>query len=644
MSATRRHASLGLATLLSATALGLASTALAGARDLRFETAPAMLAANEEWLTFSCELPDGQVPIGSAKSVEMYYYSRYGLGNLLMRSGMGVHLVHNPLFAEHVATDEGMPWYGQPDGSRQFLMHKAAQFVSATGGQHASIPLPLPGAFPIYLEFNSGVPAFQQAPDLSDLSTLRWDADQMDQTMSPAGWGQAMMKEVLWARDFFTGTHTVDGVTYLGNGKDDGANGFRGAMLTGLAITKSAALKNVLAYSPATGELGAVDPMTYDPMHGLQYYPHEYTVDLMQPPMVGAPPMPTAFHVTDDRSVLMDVSSLLWAESEFYFYSDPTIEDDYNAVFGDPRWMPADNDGARAIFPSKVHMLAKGLTAVNFKNLKMLHFNDTHGAFVDVWSPSEGQGTHVDVVQVGLTVTALANTFQHMHDVPMMRDGAQMMLRAQAEFLLAHQNDDGSIANGFTLKSKAGKVKADRDAPTLAAQSQAIRAWIEAYHVTDDQRYVDAAERTYDYMEATLWSEAAGVYRSSAGADESEFDGINFATTLGALRELGIVREGDARRQIVGRLDSFFEQVAQRGGLQIAEIGMTGEPIPGMAERQQMMGQMQAMMATDPEGAQAMRMHMADSDGDGVPKPIFVMGTEFGAAPVQAARITLETR
>ena len=85
-------------------------------REMRFDTKAAMYAANEEWLTFACELPDGQVNIGSRKSMEMYYYSMYGLGNLLFRSGMGIHIVHNPLFTKHVKEDEGMPWYHHEDG------------------------------------------------------------------------------------------------------------------------------------------------------------------------------------------------------------------------------------------------------------------------------------------------------------------------------------------------------------------------------------------------------------------------------------------------------------------------------------------------------------------------------------------------
>lgn len=143
---------LGLATALALTTLMPANAMQDGhkVRSAEFDTASAMYAANEEWLTFACELPDGQVNIGSAKSVEMYYYSRYGLGNLLLRSGMGVHMVHNPLFAQHVAMDEGMPWHNQPDGAKRFLQHKMGQFVAATGADSAMGTFPPKGAYPIY--------------------------------------------------------------------------------------------------------------------------------------------------------------------------------------------------------------------------------------------------------------------------------------------------------------------------------------------------------------------------------------------------------------------------------------------------------------------------------------------------------------
>ena len=46
---------------------------------------------------------------------------------------------------------------------------------------------------------------------------------------------------------------------------------------------------------------------------------------------------------------------------------------------------------------------------------------------------------------------------------------------------------------------------------------------------------------------------------------------------------------------------------------------------------------------TDPQEAMRRMRMMADTDKDGVPKPPFVAGTKFGAAPVQSARVTFAT-
>ncbi|MCH8829611.1 MAG: hypothetical protein IID45_08545, partial [Planctomycetes bacterium] len=73
-----------------------------------------MYLANEQWLLFACDLPAGQTDIGSNFNEDSYWYSRYNLGNLLMRSGMGIHMVHNPLFKQHSQNDK------KPDGTRMF--------------------------------------------------------------------------------------------------------------------------------------------------------------------------------------------------------------------------------------------------------------------------------------------------------------------------------------------------------------------------------------------------------------------------------------------------------------------------------------------------------------------------------------------
>jgi len=617
-------------------------------RDMRFLTAPAMYSANEEWLTFACELPDGQVNIGSSEATEMYYYSRYGLGNLLFRSGMGVHIVHNPLFKMHAQNDKGMPWYQKPNGPAMFFQHKLKQFVKRTGADKLDKQFPPKGVYPIYLEYRSGKPAFMTQPVLSDFETLRWDPEQMDKSMTPAGWGQSMMKQVLWARDFFTNHKTLNGVAYLGNLKDDGGNGFRGAALIAQAITKSFALKSSLAYNAKTGELGGVNPKTYDPAEGPVYYPHEYEVVFADNTPAGKPPKPERFKITDKSSDLFDVASLLWAESEFYFFTDPKIEDDYDKVFGDPKWNPEASDEklrewfkqGKTIFPQKPHKLSKGLTAVNVKNLKALHFNEQHGTLVDRWTP-QGQGEFASLQKIGMAMAALGNTYEHMHDVAKLRGAAKKMIQAQANFLLEQQAADGSFANAYRLTS--GGVEAHDSPNSLLAQASAIRGLLAAYYVTDNEALIDAAEKTYRFMEQELWSDEAGIYRAHVDADRSTYDGYNFAATLGALRELAIVHEGEQRDAIVKRLDAFFDKIGQREGLQLAEIHHTGEPIPSLAERKQKQQQLQELMQQNPEKAKQMKQQMMDSDGDGVPKPPFVKGTKYGAAPVQAASVTIDT-
>lgn len=640
----------------------LVSQSFAQERDLRFETKSAMFAANEEWLTFACELPDGMVDIQSKFATEMYYYSRYGLGNLLFRSGMGVHMVNNPLFKKHAKEDKGMPW-SKPmmtvKGSKKFMLHKVAQFKIRSGSDKAENFMagvePPKGAYPIYLEYASGVPTFTKDPQLDDFSTLRWTKSEMDKTLTPGAWGQSMMKQVLWARDFFTGSRTAGGITYLGNSADDGANGFRGSALISMALTKSYALKTELAYNAKTGKLGEVDPMKYDPKNGAIYYPHEYKVkyhtmmSIMSPLMSmfmkgKMPKVVGKFKVTDPTSELFDVASLLWAESEFYFFTDPKTIDEYDLLFGDAMWDPFASEAeveaalksGKAIFPAEgPHKLAQGITAVNLKNLMGLHFDQSNGTLVDSWHPETGKSKHISTYNAGMAIVALANTYHRLHDVEMLKKGAKKLLVAQANFLLKHQNGDGSIANGFSSDGKA-----DKGANTLLSQGFAIRGWIAAYYVTKDDKYLNAANKTYEYMENKLWSNSAGVYQSTEGNSNSEYDGMNYGITIGALRELAITREGAEREKVVARLDGFFDNVKNKNGLQIAEITPTGDPIPSPEKAKEMMAKMEEM---PPDQAMAMKKKMMDADNDGVPKPKFVEGTKHGAAPVTAGKVYIKT-
>jgi len=611
-------------------------------RNIRYVTRDAMHLANEQWLLYSCELPAGQTDIGSDFNTDSYWYSRYNLGNLLFRSGMGIHLVHNPLFKQHVANDR------KPDGSKMwamppdFMHFKIRQFCARTGvpcrldREHMNDPKAFPpkGAFPIFLEFGSGVPRFTQPPVLNDFSTLRWDPATIDKTLYTAALGQTLVKQVLWCEDFFAYHRTgPNGEVWFGNDKEYG-NGFRGAALTAEAITKMFTLKSSLAYNPDSGEFGGVDPMTYNPAKGLRYFPHSIWPEMMSKP--GMPPMPVSFEVVDDSSHLFDQASLLWGTSEFYFYSDPTVKDSFDAIFGDQ----GDHKTHGALFPATPHMLSKGLSAVIFKNLMAMHFDMKYGTFHSVASSDGDRSGNITTVDAGMVLVALVNLQSRLHDAPApLLENARKAINAQARFLKDRMmTPEGGFYNGFDIGDGP-----DRSTPLLESQGMGIRGLLAAYSVTKDPSLKEAAEKAYGFMNRELWSDSAKTYRSEVGAHVSVFTPRNVAATLGGLRELALASFGDKRKEIVSRLDKFFATVETNHGQQLAEIDPTGEPIPPMAQIKKMQAQLMQMMKTNPDKAKAMKMQMADVDRDGIPKP-GMAGGKFGFAPVPASSVKITTR
>ncbi len=675
-------------------------------RDIRYVTQDAMYLANEQWLLFACDLPAGQTDIGSNFNKDSYWYSRYNLGNLLMRSGMGIHMVYNPLFKQHSANDK------KPDGTKMFptpkdFMHfKIRQFCARTGlpcrldPENMDNPKAFPpkGVFPIFLEFASGSPRFQQPPVPMDFTTLRWNPKSIDKTIITGALGQTLMKQVLWSEDFFANHRKgPNGEVWLGNKKEYG-NGFRGAVLTAESITKMFALKSTLAYDPVSGKLGDVgDPATYDPMKGLRYYPHALRPKLvsMKP---GMPPAPVAWEVVNTSSHLADQASLLWGTSEFYFYSDPTVKDSFDLVFGDQ----GDHKTKGALFPAKPHMLSKGLSVVAFKNMMAMHFDMKNGTFRSVAEPGtkrvvvvtapeaqikagretvgvvrkgqelpvhwtmEGwlgvkytprgaktgngatvkgwiksnQVADITTADAGMALIALSNLHSRLHDAPApLLSKVKMAINAQASFLREElMASDGGFYNGYTLESGA-----EEGARELLSQGRGIRGLLAAYSVTGDSSFKNAAEKAYAYMNQKLWSDSAQTYRSAEGAMESTYTPKNVGATLGALRELALAANGDARQQVVANIDKFFAATQTGHRQQLAEIDPTGEPIPPMDQMKKMKAQLMALMKKDPKRGKAMMMKMADVDGDGVPKP-GMAGGEFGFAPVPAFAVKVATR
>jgi hypothetical protein len=552
----------------------------------RFNTVCAAYAANElllsgvqffEKLT-QLGLPTDKELVG-VTSEEAYWYSRYILSALEMESGMGLHALRSRRVVLE-AEEEGI---SPKDYYEKFLAR-----VRERTGQAASPP----GIYPIFAEFASGEPELTELPDFSDYGTLRWNPQTFEKAISPAALGQALYNQTLWAEYLFGSKH---GENLLGN---DAVEGYIGAILVDEAISKMHFLRAEAAYDGRV--LGAVNPFAYEAK--TLYFPHQALVELSYPE--GEPPVPTQYKVTDPASQLFDQASLMLGASEFYRFSDPKIEDNWNAVFGSP--------AEGALFPPEAHNMAMGLTGVVLKNMIAMHFDPVRQTFASTWANGE-KGKTISSLDAGIALVALANVYNAFHDEEEIRQGARNMLERQAQFLSEYmQLSDGGFVESYNIETSA-QSKVPRK---LASQSMGIRGLLAAYQVTENSVYLESALTALNFMNEKLWSSAANMYRSAEGLDLSRYSPIDIAATLGALREVVLIRQDN---EALKRFKLFFLTAMKRNGMQLAELEPTGEK----------MGSVRDVMTPD-------------SDNDGVRKPQFA-GGKFGIAPVVAGQIEVST-
>ncbi|UCD56470.1 MAG: hypothetical protein JSV16_11615, partial [Candidatus Hydrogenedentota bacterium] len=218
--------------------------------ESRFNTAAAAYAASEllrSGVPFFEEITHLGLPtdmeLVSITSEEAYWYSRYILSALTMESGMGLHLLQSRRMILQ-AEEEGVP---TKDFYDQFL-----ERVRERTGQE----VPPPGMYPIFAEFASGEPELTELPDFNDYSTLRWNPQKFDKTITPAALGLSLYKQALWAEYFFSAKH---GENLLGN---DAVEGYVGSILVAEAVDKMHFLRAEAAYDGK--KLGEVNPFAYE--------------------------------------------------------------------------------------------------------------------------------------------------------------------------------------------------------------------------------------------------------------------------------------------------------------------------------------------------------------------------------------------
>ena len=573
-------------------------------KDNLFRTADQMFLANElflsgepfaESLGYNLDDLDPMVPnspdsIAYATGIEGYEYSRYLLGSVISRSGIGLHIMWAPIVGQMAAmqpdTFDGKFTNGMVNGMKEDdqLMMMIHHF-----GMLANQMAPM-NPFPQFADFESANPQLPQtvAPDFAmDFATLRWDRSQFSKVLNPAAMGQSLWKQYYWARDMLGAFHDADdngidadgivspdsvgspkfdpnnNVFYGGNNLD----GFIGQVLVAESVNKVAFILNQLAYDG--NSLGAVDPATYDPANGIKYFPHRIAVtesagDTMMPPKL------SGLEVIDASSQLFDQVSLLLGSLGYKNMMDPTINDPehlaYHAVFdGDPFPAPMSVTGMMGPYD----MMA-GASMVLVKNMLTMHFNETVGTFVDVSGLSEGavsKGNTISAINAGYALLALRDVATEFAGTPL-ATMATDALNAQAAFVFGSLKDaDGGYFNGFTIGTGA-----DESAKKAESQAAVARGLYAAYELTNNSAYLDAANEAYQFLVNSFYVAAEQIFRTEEGNNTATYNPFNLAILSGGLREAALVGGQTEAAAIYTR---FFNKVYSP--MLLAEAEPSGE-------------------------------------------------------------------
>ncbi len=526
--------------------------------------------------------------------IENYEYSRYQLGTVISRSGIGLHMMWAPFIMQMAAMEpsgfDGAFTGGTPNGYNEDdeLIKNMMHFAMLANGKPPQHP------WPQFAEFRSGNPHLPQAIDpqnfTHDFATLRWDRSQMDKTLNLAAMGQTLMKQYLWAQDMLGTFHDSLENEVVPNGKvspdyadssvfdpdnnvfygGDNLDGFIGQILTAEALNKVKFTITNLAFDGT--QLGMVDPANYDPASGIRFFPHAVEVTEI-PVAAGLPPKAGTLTVTDSSSYLWDQLSFLWGTLNFQNMMNPNDSSDaqhmaYKAVFdGDPFPAPMLVTGVPGPFD-----LMKGTGKVLFMNIAAMHFDQNAGTFVDKSGLSNGKpvlGTTISAVNAGYALVMMAKFAREFNGTPL-EQKASGMLNTQAQFILKNFRDStGGYQNGVVLWSSFDKTD---EVKTAVAQAAIARGLYAAYDYTSNPDFLAGADEAYRYLIDAFYLPGLHAFRTEAGRDEATYTPLNFAVIAGALREATLIGGHHEASWIYTR---FFKKVAN--AMQLSEGENTGE-------------------------------------------------------------------
>lgn len=638
--------------------------------DRRWVTADAMALANEAFFIGQSGFND-MVRLGFPLAhkpefqwvthQESYWYARYNMGHTMGLGHMGIHMVQGPYWTlkalelnnkNKVVRDRGERI---PSNKDVMLGYYMPMYYKRIG-----IPRPFDDPQPAYLMFESGDPHFTSEAVASDTyfdpqsqkmgkwgmpeyfwntRYARWDQDKQSRYIDMGGDGMTMKRGSMWIAYMFKQNRTAaspssqgfaesskqvkaqqvgyeDGITMLGN---DPEEGFRGMILVTSNANRLLAWKSQLV-ADEQGNLGGINPYEYEPSKGFRYFPHR-----IWPNMMSAGDLPErqwAFDINDPRSLLYDQAAMLLGVTEYY-----------HQTYRLPEVFSANPPVDGGIVERDLGIVARGVANMLVKNMTTMHINN--GLLVSEWQPKTskfwvttelnhaGPGEIVSVRDSAYAIKALREYVDRMRDPsgnpksqenadlePELTKNAETLLRAHAEFMLKVQEPSGAYCASYRVTT--AECLGDK---TLSEPSfWAIAALTTAYHATGQEKYAEAARKTWNYVNTQFWYEPSGLFRTRLGDDTVYVTPVSMAAQLWAYREIMFATPAHLIEPLIDRWTRWWVQTMDMTGLIQSEENRSGELCHGVCSK--------------------------DFDNDGIPSMRKAHG-RYGVAPVFASRIAV---
>jgi len=277
-----------------------------------------------------------------------------------------------------------------------------------------------------------------------------------------------------------------------------------------------------------------------------------------------------------------------------------------------------------------------------FATIETKHFDTVTGSFADTYKPGKGIGHRIAFDDVNRTVNVLEKLAVNFPSDAGLQKKVHKYILSQADFIKKSQGKKSDVPRGYMLKNSAHITGLMRE---LLGSLSYVSTMLATENIVGDGSYQALAKKQFEVMNKIFFSEAAKVYRLSAGLKVSTYTGVSFAMVMEWLRRMDLMLPDliDAKTAA----QNYVKVVLVDAGLLQSEGPATGEI---HQPEYYIENEVDALYARLKEGGvdklaasiEAFIEQVSDQDGDGILGVRFC-GDKTGGAPVITMQVGVKT-